>query len=233
MILGIDDDPDFNNILSHLIKKLGHDFKATTTVEEFLHSFKNLKPAVCFIDLNLDIASGAGFQLLQAIRKKYGYDVPLIVLSRRGKAEDIQRSLQLGANDFIFKPLDDIILAQKLHQYLPEEDHKKLPFSKITESEASAQMIIDFQIHSINEFGIVLRSKSLIAKGVPLELTSTYLEEIFEDSSPFSFTVRESWIEENEESKQKYNYSFLEYDFEDGENLVGVRRFLLSNQSET
>ena len=196
LILGLDDDPDFNNIIALSIKKIDYDFKATTTPEEFISEFKRLKPALCLIDLNLDIAQGAGFQMLQAIRNTFGYDVPILILSRRGDKKDIQRTLQLGADDFLFKPLDDILLAQKINLYLPKEDIRKLPFSKITELVSAADLRVDLELHSINEFGITLKSRSLIAKGVPLKLSSPLLDEIFEDRSPYVFTVRESWIEE-------------------------------------
>ncbi|MCP4914036.1 MAG: response regulator [Oligoflexia bacterium] len=229
LILGLDDDPDFNNILALSLKKIDYVFKATTTPEEFIKEYKNLKPALCLIDLNLDIAQGAGFQMLQAIRNRFGYEVPILILSRRGNKEDIQRALQLGANDYLFKPLDDIILAQKLNLFLPKEDLKKLPFSKITESVSSADIKLSIELHSINEFGITLKSRSLIAKGVPLKLSSPLLDEIFEDNSPYVFTVRETWIGEDEETKARYNYAFLEYDFENSDKLAGVRKYLLNN----
>lgn len=229
LILNLDNNPDFNNILTLSIKKIDYDFKATTTPEEFISEFKKLKPALCLINLNLDIAQNAGFQMLQAIHNTFRYDIPILILSRHRDKKDIQRTLQLDADDFLFKPLNDILLTQKINLYLPKEDIRKLPFSKITELINATDLRVDLELHSINEFNITLKSKSLITKGVPLKLSNPLLDKIFEDKSPYVFTIHKSWIKEDEETKAKYNYTFLKYDFDNNNKLAKIRKYLLNN----
>ena len=70
--------------------------------------------------LDLMLPGVSGFDVLEAIRKsKTWKDVPVVILSNLGQAEDIRRGKELGATDYIVKANARINeVADKIKQYL-------------------------------------------------------------------------------------------------------------------
>lgn len=99
LVLTIDDNPDFNKIVKAILEKNNFKVITTTNAEKFLDNLKKISPDLCLIDLNLDKSMGEGFQLIKAIRNKKGFEIPLLVLSRRSSNDDISYALQVGATD--------------------------------------------------------------------------------------------------------------------------------------
>ncbi len=228
-ILNLDDDPDFNNILKHVLKKEGYKLVSTNQPEDFALEIKKKMPALCIIDINLDIAQGAGLTLVQAMRNKYGVSLPIFICSRRSDRETISRALELGANDFISKPLDDTLLIQKINLYLKQEHISPLPYFKVSEKDWPLEFSYDLSIAEISEFGITLSSPHFLSKGTYLVLSGEFIKKITRNSKPLKMTVNQSWLEENSTSY----HAFCEFDANDEDIKSAVRAFILSQQDET
>ena len=60
-----------------------------------------------------------GLQVLQVLRKTYSMaDLPVIMATARDRTEDVVHALQLGANDYVSKPLDFAVLAARVDTQL-------------------------------------------------------------------------------------------------------------------
>jgi two-component system sensor histidine kinase/response regulator len=56
-----------------------------------------------------------GFEVLQLVRQKYSLsDLPVIMTTALGESEDIVKALQLGANDYITKPIDVPVMLARI-----------------------------------------------------------------------------------------------------------------------
>ncbi len=221
-ILSLDDDEDFNNLLHVVIKKKGFKIITTETAEEFIAQLKKKKPSLCLIDVNLEQGPGAGFSLLQALRKKYDLSTPIIMLSRRKDDEDIVRALELGASDYVTKPIDDDFLLTKINHYLKHEGMPPLPFYKVSDSDAPCELTWDNEIRAINEYGITLQGSHFIAKGTKLRISGDFIEEISGKKEGIKVFVHHSWILEANHRYQAY----CEFDFEDAQLLGRIRSYL-------
>ncbi len=97
------------------------------TGEEMLKQAVQVQPDLIILDL---IMKGLdGFQVFQKLRDIPGYeDVPMIFLSSSEDEEDIVKAYQLGANDFITKPVNPSILNMKLRAMISQfqEQRKRL-----------------------------------------------------------------------------------------------------------
>ena len=227
-IVNLDDDPDFNAILKVVLKREGYQLFSATTPEKFAQLVKELKPALCLIDLNLDIGQGAGFTFLQAMRNKMGLEIPIFIVSRRSSREDISRALELGANDFITKPIDDTFVIQKVNQYLKNPEIRLLPYFKISEKDWPCEVSFDLNIAEVSEFGITLIGPQFLSKGTYLELSGTFLKELTGKDQALKCTIHNSWI--NEENGRYM--SFFEFDANDNSLLSNVRSYILANYEE-
>ena len=60
-----------------------------------------------------------GFQVLEAIRSRFNIaELPVIMVTAKHESEDIVRALDLGANDFISKPIDFPVALARIQNQL-------------------------------------------------------------------------------------------------------------------
>ncbi len=224
LIYTLDDDIDFNKILKMSLKPFPFlKVKTHTTKEEFAKSFKEEKPELCILDLNIE-KEGEGFQLVKGIRNVVGSDLPIIVLSRRSENIDVNFALNSGANDFIFKPLDDKYFQLKINDYLPKElkiENLHEDFKEIKCEDQEGFVLIDFLLTYIGIDFLVIKSPFFIAKDIHIKLKGDMIFKIFEKEE-LSFKVVES-IQDCE----KYTVKLIR-DLEQSE-YYSLRRWLMAN----
>lgn len=65
--------------------------------------------------LDVEMPGIDGLEVLRVIRTIYAVtDLPVIMTTAKGESEDIVRALQLGANDYITKPLEIGVVAARV-----------------------------------------------------------------------------------------------------------------------
>ncbi len=72
------------------------------------------------IVLEVDLPDMDGLSVLREIRRFS--DVPIIILTERDKEADIVRGLDVGADDYIVKPLDSIVFVARVKAVLRRAD---------------------------------------------------------------------------------------------------------------
>jgi DNA-binding response OmpR family regulator len=103
-ILVADDDPDVVRILDAGLRGAGHQ---TTLVFDGVEAFASLeqnRPDVLILDLMMPKVGG--FDLLNRLRRWQPPRPRVIVLSARGREEDVTRAFDLGADDYVIKPFN-------------------------------------------------------------------------------------------------------------------------------
>lgn len=114
-ILVVEDDLDSRVLIEHLLKSRGYDaVLAKDGIEALLHlGRKNFNLILSDVDMpNLD-----GFKLLEMMNQK-GVESPILFLSGRTSDEDESRGLELGAIDYIRKPIRKDVLLLKVQNIL-------------------------------------------------------------------------------------------------------------------
>lgn len=101
-ILVVEDDPILKNLLGHTFAGKYQTLYASNGAEA-LALFAQYTPGVVLLDLMLPDMDG--FSILQQIRARTdaSKDVPVIIVSNLGQAEDKEKAKALGANDYIVK----------------------------------------------------------------------------------------------------------------------------------
>ncbi len=139
--------------------------------------------------LEVDLPDIDGFRVCQEIR--WFSDVPIIMLTYRDKEADIVRGLDVGADDYIVKPLDSIVFVARVRAVLrradlttPFEDkvfnygELKIDFGT-TEVTLGGRVVnltpIEYRLlcHLIKRYGNIVRSRTLLG----LVWGREYLEE--------------------------------------------------------
>ena len=111
-ILVVDDEQAIRKVLSIKLKISGYDVIAASSGREALELIESACPDVMLLDV---IMPGIdGFEVLQKLRS--ASELPVIVFS--AWPENGQKALNLGANDFMSKPLDFDELIVKIEKLL-------------------------------------------------------------------------------------------------------------------
>ncbi|MGD0977236.1 MAG: ATPase, T2SS/T4P/T4SS family [Minisyncoccia bacterium] len=102
-ILIIEDNPFMAELLAEKINNQGFSASSAYDGSEGLEKLENIKPSLVLLDLPLS-GSIDGFEVLRKIRETYDAGtLPVITLFNLDDQESMQKSLQLGANDYVVK----------------------------------------------------------------------------------------------------------------------------------
>ena len=110
-ILIVDDVPLNCTLVEKMVARFNFDVRTAGNGLECLREIIARKPDLILLDLMMTIMDG--FEVLSTVRSKPEMaDIKIIVLSALNSNEDIVKAYNLGANDFLSKP---IILSKLTH----------------------------------------------------------------------------------------------------------------------
>ena len=116
-ILVIDDDPAMSGLLKMMLSKLGYLCTIANNGVEGLELAQTLKPDAILLDLVMPEMNGYAF--LRQWHFLGTPEIPVIVLSSRSRADEIQKAMTLGASGYVIKPVDVRKLAERLEMVIP------------------------------------------------------------------------------------------------------------------
>ena len=152
-ILVVEDDATIRALLEMALLGAGFkDVKSSARGDEGLDAIKRTKPDLVLLDLMLPGLDG--FAIAKRIREMPELAATkIIMLTARTQNEDIVRGLSCGADDYVTKPFDRLVLLARVRAVL----RRGLP---VTEG-------VDFDGLRIDESNLAVK-----LKGKPVELTA-------------------------------------------------------------
>ena len=152
-ILIVEDDATIRTLLEMALLGAGFkDVKSSARGDEGLDAIKRTKPDLVLLDLMLPGLDG--FAIAKRIREMPELSATkIIMLTARTQNEDIVRGLSCGADDYVTKPFDRLVLLARVRAVL----RRGLP---VTEG-------VDFDGLRIDESNLAVK-----LKGKPVELTA-------------------------------------------------------------
>jgi len=101
-ILIVEDDKFLRELIARKLKTEGYEVLEAIDGEEGLKKIKEAKPDLVLLDLILPGIDG--FEVLEKKKEDPEIEkIPVMVLSNLGQREDVERSLKLGAVDYLVK----------------------------------------------------------------------------------------------------------------------------------
>ncbi|MCC8110515.1 MAG: response regulator transcription factor [Ruminococcus sp.] len=101
-VLVVDDDPNICDMLRMHLENEGYSVILSYDGDEALVKFNTLKPDIVLLDVMLPTQDG--WQVCREIRKKSS--IPIIMITAKGDTFDKVLGLELGADDYVVKPID-------------------------------------------------------------------------------------------------------------------------------
>ncbi len=116
-ILVVDDDPYMFNLLSDFLHEAGYKVLRATQAEKVFEVTGQTLPNIILLDINLPGADG--FSIAAQLKaNKETRDIPVIFMSVRSDSRDKVRAFELGAVDYLTKPINLDEAAARIDTHL-------------------------------------------------------------------------------------------------------------------
>lgn len=109
-ILIIEDDEAIRSELQKLLTNSGYEAQITDTFSNVKEQIEKIKPDLILLDINLPELNGE--VILKEIRKES--DIPVVMVTSRTSEVDEVLSMSYGADDFITKPYNPMVLLLRI-----------------------------------------------------------------------------------------------------------------------
>ncbi|HEX5151899.1 MAG TPA: response regulator [Parafilimonas sp.] len=118
-ILVVDDEKDIQTLFEQRFRReiKGHEmeFAFAFSGEEALAYINKHEHEVVLILSDINMPGMSGLVLLEKIKHLYAVPPPIVMMiTAYGDSENYNKAIQLGADDFLTKPVDFVLLKEKL-----------------------------------------------------------------------------------------------------------------------
>jgi len=116
-VLIVDDNPSVLELIRTQLKHHPYELDTAQDGEEALHKIQQGAPDLIVLDLMMPRISG--FEIIKRIKnEKETQFIPIIVITALSEQEDKLRAIELGADDFLVKPINKLELATRIKSLL-------------------------------------------------------------------------------------------------------------------
>lgn len=180
-ILIVDDQNSVLLTLEAILKKEGYFVIACTNSLDAYECIQREKLDLVITDAVMPVGT-SGFSLISTIRTNQTINtkVPIIMLTGKRDAADVQKAIQVGANDYMVKPVDPDILTSKVEKLIAnlgdQSDFVHAPVNQ------TASMPLKITITSTSETNLKFSSNVNFIPGQIYKISSDFFK-IFETES--------------------------------------------------
>jgi DNA-binding response OmpR family regulator len=117
LILVADDEPSILLSLQVLLQKAGYAVRVARDGQEVLGAVREATPDLIVLDAMMPVLSG--YDVCEMLRAEPGLrDIPIIMLTAKGRDTDRDKGMALGATDYITKPFSTRELVETVRRQL-------------------------------------------------------------------------------------------------------------------
>lgn len=117
LVLVVDDDPAVRVLMREFLEQDGFAVEEAADGPPALSAFERLRPDIVLLDVVMP--SMDGFAVCTALRKLFGGEhTPIVMVTGLDDIESINRAYEVGATDFITKPINWVILGYRIRYIL-------------------------------------------------------------------------------------------------------------------
>ena len=115
IILAVDDSPFFLTLLKNCLSQLPYRQNFVTSGPTAMRFLEKHTPSLFILDILMPGMDG--FELTKLI-KDSGFTAPVIFLTGNASKENIQKAIDVGAADFLVKPINYELVLSKVEEYI-------------------------------------------------------------------------------------------------------------------
>lgn len=141
-ILIVEDEENIRELLRLYLEREAYEVIEAPNGVEGLKKWKSENPDMLLLDVMMPIMDG--WEVCRTIREES--NVPIIMLTAKGETSDRVSGLEMGADDYIVKPLEMrevIARIRAVFRRLAPEDSGKLGYDKLVVDKQAYDLIVD------------------------------------------------------------------------------------------
>ena len=209
-ILIVDDDYDTLRYCEGILAPKGHEVLITSEPAKALKMLETHTVDLVIVDIVMPNITG--FDFLKALKKIEKFKAPILMLTGRSAPKDVLTSLELGATDYLVKPIDHELLNAKVDTILGKNSsNKEIQFAQGS-AHYEAQLNVSAVVTSISEMGVRLHTASYMERNTRTNIETPLFEEIGIAAGTPLRTVSCKPIENDSQHRYEVFLSFIGLD---------------------
>lgn len=150
-ILLVDDEPDIIEILSFNLKQQGYKVFSASNGKEALVKVEKVKPHLIILDVMMPVMDG--IDTCEAIRKdKRNQEIIIMFLSARSEDYSHLAAFDVGADDYVNKPIKPKVLNSKVNALL----------RRFLNNNTNSEIVHGDLIINLDEYKVILKDKKIL-----------------------------------------------------------------------
>ncbi len=181
-ILVVDDMPDFRILVKQILSLQGYTVKEAASAAEALATISG-SPEIRLVLLDIGLPDADGFTVMKALQsiRESRPNLKVAFVTGSHSKEDIIKGLAMKVDDYIIKPIDPILLRDKVAKILNAEvEDAKFAEVKCDFNASLAEIPIAFSFHirGISEVGCQCESLNKFVAGSNFAFQCQEMEEV-------------------------------------------------------
>jgi DNA-binding response OmpR family regulator len=156
-VLIVEDEKHLADGLRYNLKAEGYDVETAGSGEEALSLLEDRRSGYDVIVLDVMLPGIDGFSLAKRLRSQ-GEFVPILMLTARGRSEDVLQGFEAGADDYLPKPFELAVLLARINALLRRREWFHKDRSRSNEDGTDGAKTFDFDGKTIDFEALELRS---------------------------------------------------------------------------
>jgi len=153
-VLAVDDNRTNLHILQVFLKKLGHEVIVAENGEEAVRRFAEEMPDLVLLDIMMPVMDG--FEAARRIKAmKIDRWTPVIFLSALNRDENLVEGLDAGADDYLTKPINFVVLEAKLRSMQRSLSMQQASIDALRRVQAISDNVLDAIITTDRQGAII------------------------------------------------------------------------------
>lgn len=125
-VLVVDDNQDAIHILTAVLKKGGYLVSVALNGEEAMERVREDRPALILLDIMMPKMDG--YEVCKTVKASAETrDIPVLIVTARKDPESRKRGMDVGASDYLVKPIRPAEILSKVREYLGNDDSTSPP----------------------------------------------------------------------------------------------------------
>jgi adenylate cyclase len=143
-ILVVDDNPEIRELLARGLLRHGHDVLFAESGQQALDLLQARPIDAILLDIMMPEMDG--YEVLARLRARPDLrHIPVVVVSALGEVESVVRCIELGADDYLFKPFNPVLLQARVNASLEKKrlrDREREHFAALKAEQARSEALL-------------------------------------------------------------------------------------------
>ena len=159
VILVVDDDQSNREMLARRLARDGHQVRAAADGRQALEALRSHPVDLVLLDVMMPGMDG--YEVLQRLKSDQGLrDVPVLMISALNELDSVVRCIQLGAEDYLPKPFDPVLLRARIGACLEKKrlrDQEVRHLRELSEWNRTLEQRVQEQVGQVERLGRLKR----------------------------------------------------------------------------